>query len=246
MHKQHSLFFLAVAILIYLTSLLCPPALADENLSVVINIPSRTLELYKNGNVFKTYPVGVGRAAFQTPLGKFKVISKVKNPGWENPYKPSGSIRINSGNTSPLGTRWIGFKAHPKGEFGIHGTYQTYSVGKLSSHGCVRMFNKDIEEIYRLVQFGTPVFVQYKRTIPSNKKPGFAFKTHPDVYKIGKDLVYFIPSTDHLALSYKPEVISNPEHLKMPDIQANIFDNNPQFLSNILQVKPDTFEDKIP
>ena len=52
-----------------------------------------------------------------------------------------------------LGSRWIGFKP----SYGVHGTIFPESIGKAESHGCVRMNNKDVEELYGLVVVGTPV-----------------------------------------------------------------------------------------
>jgi hypothetical protein len=156
---------------------------------IIINIPSRTLDLYKGGKLINTYPVGVGRSQFQTPVGEFSVIRKVLNPGWENPYKPVGHVRIQAGHTNPLGTRWIGFKADNKGEYGIHGTDMPSSVGKFSSHGCVRMQVKDAEEIFEHIEIGTPVLVTYNtvRVHVDNQK---VFISHfPDEYKKGETTI---------------------------------------------------------
>lgn len=130
---------------------------ADE--SIVINLTTRKLILYKDGKVFKNYSVGVGRSMFPTPIGDFKIIKKVKNPAWEHPYKSRGQIRIKSGKASPLGTRWMAFKKDGAGYYGIHGTDNARSVGKYSSHGCVRMYIKDAEELYELITIDTPVIV---------------------------------------------------------------------------------------
>lgn len=153
---------------------------------VVINIVSRTLDLHKDGKIIKTFPVGVGRATFPTPTGVYKVISLVEDPGWENPYKESGAVRINAGNDNPLGTRWIGFKADPKGEYGIHGTDNPASVGKLSSHGCVRMKVADAEELYKHVQMHMPVIVKYETAELYVKDSKVYLKVYPDVYNRGE------------------------------------------------------------
>ena len=170
-----------------LISTLCFPAsvFAQAKDRLVINIPSRTLDLYKNNQLKKTYPVGVGRATFPTPIGEFKVIRLVKKPGWENPYKPVGHIRIKAGETNPLGTRWIGFKADAAGEFGIHGTDSPKSVGQYSSHGCVRMLVKDAEDLYNNVAMNMPVLVTYDTTRLYVNKSDVYLKTYPDTYKKG-------------------------------------------------------------
>ena len=97
-----------------------------------------------------------------TPVGQYSVISKVIDPGWENPYLPKGKVRLAPGDDNPLGTRWIGFYRKGAGEYGMHGTDNPNSVGKFSSHGCVRMKVKDAEALFDMVDLGTPVVVQYE------------------------------------------------------------------------------------
>lgn len=133
-----------------------------ENARIVINIPARTLWLYSGDRLIRYYPVGLGRVNFPTPLGKHQVIRKVIHPAWENPYLPSGHVRIRPGRGNPLGTRWIGFKDYKGGEYGIHGTNQPRSVGKFSSHGCIRMKIKDAEDLFERVDVGTPLEVVYE------------------------------------------------------------------------------------
>jgi hypothetical protein len=142
------------------------PALADIRVS--INLPSRRLVVFNatpEGNkVLHTYAVGVGRPGFPSPVGQFSIISKVKNPAWQNPYQPIGkSLTIPAGASNPLGTRWMGFKATPLGEYGMHGTDNPKSVGKLASHGCVRMRIAEAEALFELVSEKTPVAVTYER-----------------------------------------------------------------------------------
>ena len=84
-------------------------------------------------------------------------------PEWEHPYKAIGASRIASGNRNPLGTRWIGFHTKGGGVYGIHGTNDPASVGKFVSHGCVRMLNKQVEELFELIDYGTPVNITYNR-----------------------------------------------------------------------------------
>lgn len=152
---------------------------------IVINIPARQLYLYHGPSLLKTYSVGVGRAGYPTPLGQFQVIRKVIDPGWENPYLGAGKVRIKPGNDNPLGTRWIGFKEDGKGEYGIHGTDTPPSVGKYSSHGCVRMYIKQAEELFDLVDVGTPVKVVYEPVVISQKNQQIWVSVFPDAFGKG-------------------------------------------------------------
>jgi len=127
---------------------------------IVINTATRTLTLYEGDHALAHYPVGVGRPGFATPAGHFQVIRMIENPGWENPYQPVKTrVKVGPGSDNPLGTRWIGFLWDGKGEYGIHGTNMPASVGKYSSHGCVRMYVKDAEALYSQIEMGTPVDV---------------------------------------------------------------------------------------
>ncbi|MCX7747615.1 MAG: L,D-transpeptidase [Clostridia bacterium] len=106
--------------------------------SITVNTSAKTLSLYRDGSLFKTYPVAIGAPSTPTPKGSFRVKNKAANPG------------------GPFGARWLGLNA-PGGGYGIHGTNNPSSIGKAVSHGCVRMYNKDIIEVYNLVPVGTPV-----------------------------------------------------------------------------------------
>jgi L,D-transpeptidase ErfK/SrfK len=94
------------------------------------------LYVYTSGHLVKTFSVGVGMPQTPTPLGDWKITQKTLNPG------------------GPFGTRWMRLSI-PFGGYGIHGTDNPYSIGKAVSHGCVRMQNKDAEELYELVPVGT-------------------------------------------------------------------------------------------
>lgn len=60
---------------------------------------------------------------------------------------------------NPLGTRWLGFWTNGKNWIGFHGTPNRASVGSAASHGCVRMYDEHIQELFELVAVGTPVKV---------------------------------------------------------------------------------------
>lgn len=156
MQKTKNALILFLSAMFFLTTL---PAGANDY-QARINVKSRTLQLLNGGKIIKTYKVGVGKPQFPTPVGNFKVISKKINTGWENPYKRKNGSRINPGRGNPLGTRWIGFYRVNKGEYGIHGTNNPSSVGKFSSHGCVRMRIKDAEELFEKLTIGSTVIIQ--------------------------------------------------------------------------------------
>lgn len=100
------------------------------------------LSVYLGNKYVKSYDVGLGKED-STPVGSFKVISKLKKPDW---YRPGKVLKYGDPENA-LGTRWIGFM---KG-YGVHGTWEPETVGCQSSEGCVRMLNKDVEELFDML-----------------------------------------------------------------------------------------------
>lgn len=122
-----------------------------------ISLSRRQLTLYQNNTLIKSYPVAVGKAGWETPRGNFQVIDMRQNPKWINPL--TGEAILGGDPENPLGNYWIGFWTNGTNWVGMHGTPTPNSVGKAVSHGCVRMHNKDIQELFAKVTPGTPVKV---------------------------------------------------------------------------------------
>lgn len=116
---------------------------------LVVNIPDRKIALVVDGKVVKVYDVAVGKPATPSPAGEFRVVCRVTHPAWY----AKGRV-VEPGRKNPVGTRWIGLDR--KG-YGIHGTNAPRSIGKRTSHGCIRMRNRDVEELFDLVKVGDPV-----------------------------------------------------------------------------------------
>jgi hypothetical protein len=152
---------------------------------VVINIPTRNMILYRDGLEFKRFQVGVGRPEFPSPIGHFSIICMTMNPAWENPYLGAGKMRIAAGARNPWGTRWMAFKEDDKGQWGMHGTDSPKSVGQYSSHGCIRMFIPNAEELYKWVELGTPVDVTYEPVIIQVVNNTIIAAAYPDRYHRG-------------------------------------------------------------
>lgn len=125
-------------------------------LSLLVDKSDFTLTVLLDGHYIKQYPVGTGVKG-KTPVGVFKIKNKLKNPVW---YSPEGVYEYGHPKNI-LGTRWLGFVDKPglKG-YGIHGTALPETIGEESSMGCVRMYNKDVEELYDFVVPGAEVKIQ--------------------------------------------------------------------------------------
>lgn len=129
---------------------------AEEEVRLVIRLKKRRVYVYRGEELDVSYPIAVGKNGWETPKGDFKVLEKKKDPSWQNPF--TGEV-IPPGIDNPLGVRWIGFWTNGKNSIGFHGTPNEGSVGRAASHGCIRMFNKDVQKLFDLVQVGTPVSV---------------------------------------------------------------------------------------
>ena len=118
---------------------------------IIISKSRRKLYLFDGKKLFKAYGVGIGKQN-RTPTGVFKTGGKRKNPDW---YSPNGKISFGKpGNV--LGTRWI--RLIPSGKtsrkvsgLGIHGSWDPESIGKAESNGCLRLLNKDVEELFAII-----------------------------------------------------------------------------------------------
>lgn len=118
-----------------------------------------TLRFWKNLKLARTYTVAVGQEGLETPEGLYAIQDKQENPTWNVPESDwAGSLAgqsIPPGPSNPLKARWMGIYEGA----GIHGTEETSSLGTAASHGCVRMSIPDVEELYDLVEVGTPIYI---------------------------------------------------------------------------------------
>ncbi len=112
-----------------------------NNLAIFIDINSKSLEVFDQdtSQVVKRYSIASGKTETPSPIGNWKIITKGK---WGKGF----------------GTRWMGLNV-PWGKYGIHGTNKPHSIGWASSHGCIRMRNADVEDLYKIVKHGTPVTI---------------------------------------------------------------------------------------
>ena len=127
----------------------------EERRRIVISIPDRKLVLMRGERVVKAYDVAVGKASTPSPTGEFRIATRIPNPTWYGPGKIVGP-----GKDNPLGTRWMGLGYRG---YGIHGTNVPSSIGQAASHGCIRMRQRDLEELFSLVDVGTTVELHGER-----------------------------------------------------------------------------------
>lgn len=123
---------------------------------VVVSIPDRKLAVLENDRVLRTFDIAVGAPHSPSPTGSFKIVNHIVNPTWY--YK--GKV-VGPGPGNPVGTRWMGLSA---AGYGLHGTNVPSSIGKNASHGCIRLRNSDVEQLFELLAVGDDVELHGERT----------------------------------------------------------------------------------
>ncbi|GIM27520.1 hypothetical protein CPJCM30710_01860 [Clostridium polyendosporum] len=154
-----------------------------SNISILVDLTEQKLYLIDTDKniILKQYWIASGKSDTPSPIGCWRVISKGE---WSGGF----------------GTRWLGLNV-PWGHYGIHGTNKPHSIGKEESHGCIRMLNDDIEELYQMVNYGTRVVIYAGPNGPFHRgcrslKPG---DRGADVYYIQrklKELNYYTGALD--------------------------------------------------
>jgi LysM repeat protein len=120
---------------LYEDQVLCIPV-APPPVNIQINIGERRLAVYRNGNVFRTYGIGLENPAFPVPRGDFDIINKQVDTGVE------------------LGARWLGLS---EAGFGIQGTNNPQFIENVSEGRNIVLSNQDISELFNLAPVGTTV-----------------------------------------------------------------------------------------
>ncbi|WP_392486886.1 L,D-transpeptidase family protein [Haloimpatiens sp. FM7315] len=148
---------------------------------IMVDLETSLMQVFQENKVLKTYVVSGGKPSTPSPIGVWTVISK---DTWGEGF----------------GGRWMGFNV-PWGKYGIHGTIYPDSIGWNSSHGCIRMRNKEVAELYKITPHGTKVIIKggpfgnfgsYLRTI----KPGMRGSDIYELQKMLKEKGYYYGNPD--------------------------------------------------
>lgn len=147
------------------TSIVLPTAhvLPDaERVGLVVNLAEHRLYYFgPDGAEPATFPLGVGKEGWDTPLGTTEIVRKKEGPAWYPPdsireLKPHLPKVVPPGPNNPLGSHALYFDWPT---YLIHGTNMPWGVGRRVSHGCIRLYPEDIAQLFALVPIGTPVQV---------------------------------------------------------------------------------------
>jgi lipoprotein-anchoring transpeptidase ErfK/SrfK len=124
---------------------------------LVVDLGDRRVYFWDAKKLIASYPISIGQPGWETPVGSFKITQMEEHPVWKQPI--TGTV-VPPGGQNPLGDRWIGFWTDGSTYIGFHGTPNETQVGLAVSHGCLRMRNSEIRQLYDRVAIGMPVKVQ--------------------------------------------------------------------------------------
>ncbi len=155
--------------------------------NILINIAELRLYFFdEKKNKVVTFPIGIGDRKFPTPEGEFQISVKIIRPTWTVPLSLRDKHKVwtvPAGPDNPLGEYWLGLDGS---RYGIHGTNFPWSIGRLATQGCIRLYPEDIRQLFDLVEKGTAVNIIYEPVKIIEKAGHVYVEIHKDVYgKIG-------------------------------------------------------------
>ncbi len=128
----------------------------------------------------RIYPIGLGREGWQSPEGAYRIAEMIEDPVWTRPEvmrDPDLPSIIEAGPDNPLGRYWLGLSIPG---YGIHGTNRPFGIGRRVSHGCIRLYQADIEDLVKRVKRGTPVTIIYQPVKVVSSDGQLVVEVHPD------------------------------------------------------------------
>jgi L,D-transpeptidase ErfK/SrfK len=151
--------------------------------AIVVNTGEMRLFYFVDkGKQVYTYPIGMGVLDYKTPTGNFYVNQKIVNPAWHIPKHLQAKYQMAvmpAGPDNPMGAYKLGLNW---GDYGIHGCNLDWAVGRLVSHGCTRLYAKDIKHLYPMVPMGTKVRYIYEPALIGFRNGRVFLSVHDDVY----------------------------------------------------------------
>ncbi|MGI6033299.1 MAG: L,D-transpeptidase family protein [Coriobacteriales bacterium] len=137
------------------------PSQTEPGQAIFVDTSACELYFYEDGKVKASYPCTPGKAGYETPTGDWTLEYKDPAPRWENPHSDWSAgmpETIEPGASNPLGLRALAVSCG--GGIYIHGTTNTGQLGSPGSHGCVRLANANIVELYDMVETGIPIIIR--------------------------------------------------------------------------------------
>ena len=150
---------------------------------LVINVPEMRLYDFRQKPPV-VYAAAIGDEADRSLHGEYKVGAKRKDPAWTVPAsiraeKPELPAVVAPGPDNPLGSRWMSIG---NTTYGIHGTNKRWSIGRMATHGCVRLYDDQIKKLYDITPTGTRLQLLYQPYKWGLEGRDLYLEVHPDLY----------------------------------------------------------------
>ncbi len=178
------------------TSHIVPTELSD---GLVVNLPELLVYQFRLGVYQRRYAIAVGKKTWQTPTGFYKIVNKEENPTWTVPVSIQDEMwengmevieKVPPGPKNPLGKYWIGTSGE---NLGFHSTNRPWSVGRVVSHGCMRMLPDEIAQLFPTVDVGAPVKIIYQPVKMALTRQGHIYlEAHPNIYDVKMDYLEYV------------------------------------------------------
>jgi L,D-transpeptidase ErfK/SrfK len=160
---------------------------------VVINLPElRLYHFFPKVGMVTTFPIGIGNHGWETPVANGKITDRKVDPVWvvpESLRSKYGFISVPPGPNNPLGKYWVGLSLDG---YGIHGTHIPWAIGRLVSHGCIRLYPEHIALFFEEVCVGTPFEIIYEPVKIGVQDGNIFIEVHPDIYRRIPDMAAHI------------------------------------------------------
>lgn len=176
-----------------------------EERGLVINVPEMRMYDFTVGPEPRVISVAIGDPDDPTLLGSYRVGGKRVHPTWNVPAsiraeRPELPAAVSPGPHNPLGSRWMTVGSTT---YGIHGTNNRWSIGRTATHGCIRLYEDVMEDLFDRIPEGTPITLVYE-PIKIGRRDGHVYvEVHPDIYErlLGADLgAYTLARLDAMGL----------------------------------------------
>jgi L,D-transpeptidase ErfK/SrfK len=164
------------------TRLILPDAPAE---GLVLNVPEMRLYDFRVAPEPEIFAAAVGDALDPTLLGEFRIGEKRENPTWTVPAsiraeKPELPAQVPPGPDNPLGSLWMTIGTS---SYGIHGTNIRWSIGRMATHGCVRLYEDEMRRLFDRTPSGTRIRIVYQPYKWGAADDGLYLEAHPDLYE---------------------------------------------------------------
>jgi len=159
---------------------------------LVINVPEMRLYDFTGGAEPRLYAIAIGDQMDPSLIGDYRIGAKRRNPAWTVPAsiraeKPELPRVVPPGPENPLGDYWMTIG---NTSYGIHGTNNPWSIGRMATHGCIRLYDDELAGLFERVPSGTPIRLVYETVKLGSDGEGIYVEAYPDLYNREPDRVW--------------------------------------------------------